>query len=303
MKNKTIAAILTASLLTAALSGCGAGSDTTSSAASSAASGAADAASEAAATTEVTEVLCSTNGAPNPFTYVDEDGNIVGYDIELVEAAFDLLPQYDLQIEVVSDALAEVDSGRAQLSANNWGYKDERAEKYIYSDASFQNNYVVAVPVDNTDITQFSDLQGKSTPAGTGSNYTIAEENYNATLSEDEEPINLIYEDSDLLLQLQNVEGGKYDFLIIDEQMFNQYVEEYGLNLKGVELSDEDMALIGTPYSYIIFEKSDAGRELQIAFNEALAEILTNGTADAISDKYFSGDYAPEPGVKAPSEQ
>ena len=104
-----------------------------------------------------------------------------------------------------------------QLGANNFAYNPERAEKYIYTDPTFENQFVIAVHEDNTDIKSFADLPGKSTENQPGVNFTTAMEKFNENNPDKEIDIN--YTEADIYAMLQNVESGKFDFNLIDKAM------------------------------------------------------------------------------------
>jgi polar amino acid transport system substrate-binding protein len=87
---KQAIAVLTASVLLAVSAvGCASSSGTSESESTADAS-----ASESVKSTdqEVTVIHAATSGNPRPFTYVDDDGNLAGQNIELIQAVFDRLP-------------------------------------------------------------------------------------------------------------------------------------------------------------------------------------------------------------------
>ena len=45
--------------------------------------------------TEVTTIKAATSGTTNPYTTIGDDGENTGYDIEVLKAVFDRLPQYN----------------------------------------------------------------------------------------------------------------------------------------------------------------------------------------------------------------
>ena len=48
---------------------------------------------------EKEQITIATAAMPRPFTYVDESGKLVGYDIEVAEAVFSRLPQYEVKFQ------------------------------------------------------------------------------------------------------------------------------------------------------------------------------------------------------------
>lgn len=243
---------------------------------------------------EKTKITVASSGSPKPFVYVDDKNELTGYDIEVVKALFEKLPEYELSFEKTefTSVLSGLDTDRYQIGANNFAMNEERKEKYIYSDPIFQNHYAIAVPEDKDGITSFENLKGKSTEVSPGLNYATALENYNKENPDDQ--VKIDYSEADLLNVLQSVESGKYDFQLIDKAMGQQYIDEHNLKLKLIDLSESDTKRIGTPYSYLLISKSDDGQALADKVNTSLKEIIEDGTVKKISEKYFGEDFAPK---------
>lgn len=240
------------------------------------------------------EISVGTSGAPKPFSYVDEDGELTGYDIEVVKAIFEELPEYSVTFENTefTSVLSGLDTNRYQIGANNFALNDERQEKYIYSDPIFENQYVIAVPEDNETIQSFDDLAGLTTEVSPGLNYATALENYNEENPDNQVTIN--YSEAELLNVLQNVDSGRYDFQLIDKTMGQQFIEEHNLNLKLIDLSEEDSERIGTPYSYLLLSRSETGEELVDEVNAAIQTLIEDGTLSQISEEFLGDDFAPK---------
>jgi len=254
-------------------------------------------AAEAGSATPIV-VYAATGGSPRPFTYVDETGKLVGHNIELIEAVFARLPQYKLQLEVTDfpSIFAGLDADRYQLGVNNFALNEERKQKYIYSEPIFKNRYVAAVAASNnswsSEIRTMADLAGKSTINAVGTNMATAITNYNKA-----NPGALIiqnFTESNTLVALQKVESGQYDFDLMDKPMFDFYIRDFKLNLKGIELSNELSGdIMQTPFSYLIASKGN--EKLVEEINKVLRQIYADGTSKRICEKYFSGDYTPNP--------
>ena len=87
---------LTAGILTGALAisvtACGGNSADTNNASTNA-----DVSAETENSGDVTVINAVTGGSPKPYISVEEDGSYSGYDIEVLQAVFDRLPQYSLK--------------------------------------------------------------------------------------------------------------------------------------------------------------------------------------------------------------
>jgi polar amino acid transport system substrate-binding protein len=245
-------------------------------------------------TTGKEKIVIATSGSPSPFSTVDGQGELMGYDIDVAKAIFAQLPQYEVRFEITEfpSILAGLDSQRYHVGANNFAMNEKRKEKYFYSAPIFQNQYAIAVAKNNNDIKQFSDLNGKSTEVYPGLNYATALELYNQQYPNN--PVKITYSEADLLPVLQHVETGQYDFQLIDKVMLSQLINEHNLNLKTIELSNDDADRIALPYSYLLISKGNKGEQLTKDINEGIKKIISNGELTKISVHYFGADYSPK---------
>jgi len=121
-----------------------------------------------AATSEATsgkkEIIVATNASPKPFNY-EENGELTGYEIEVVRAIFKDSDKYDVKFEKTewSGVFAGLDADRYQMAVNNISYTKERAEKYLYAAPTAKNPNVLVVKKDDNSIKSLDDIGGKST--------------------------------------------------------------------------------------------------------------------------------------------
>ncbi|MBD5543348.1 MAG: transporter substrate-binding domain-containing protein [Lachnospiraceae bacterium] len=82
---------------------------------------------------EVTRIIVGSGNMYNPYCYVDEEGNAVGYEYDVLKAIDELLPQYEFEYQTMAfdQLLLSLDSGKIDLAAHQYEYTDERAEKYL----------------------------------------------------------------------------------------------------------------------------------------------------------------------------
>ena len=239
-------------------------------------------------------VVAATSGSPKPFTY-EEDGELTGQNIELIKAVFEKLSQYKLKIVKVefSSIFSGLTSGRYQIAVNNLAKNAEREKNYLFTDPIFKNSYVVIFKNGSDKAKtadEWSDLAGLSTVGSSGVNSTTAIEEYNK--ANPDNTIELNYSSEDLKSQLEGVESGKYDFLVMDKPMFEYYQKEYSLDLTGKTISgDLSTALMSEPYSYFVVGKEET--QLAEDINAALKEVVEDGTSKQINEKYFDEDYSP----------
>ncbi len=309
---KALATILTATTVAASLAACGssdgaqgsasaAGSDSSSAAADSSAadSSAADngaTESDVADSTSgdgVTVIKAATGGSPKPYITVDENDELTGYDIEVLKAAFELLPEYELEIEITdfTSVFTGLTAGNYQIGVNNFSYNAERAENYLYSVPYDEISYVFVYKNGADPITSFASAAGKTFENGAGVSVTNAVEQWNE--KNPDEAINITYSDADTAVWLQHVEDGSVDFSIIDGPMYTAYIDEYGFDLGKAEIPEDEASLISDNlYAYFILPKDQT--ELRDKLDAAILELKQNGTLKELSEEFFGGaDQSP----------
>ena len=294
MKKKIISLVLTVGLTLGTLTGCGQSaaqaSEGTQETAQETTQVQAEETAQADAPAEVTVIHAATSGAPRPFTYVDEDGNLTGQNIELIKAVFDKLPQYELVIEKTEfpSIFTGIDAGLYDLGVNNIAKNPDREAKYLFTDPEMVNHYIAVVNknIDITEITDLTELAGKKYIGSAGNDKTTVVEKYN-----DEHPdqqIIIDYTESDLLTQLNDVEAGKEDFLIIDAPMYNGYYgPEFNFDVNTFDLSN----VKSSSYSYFIVAKDNT--QLAEDINAALKQVIEEGISTEIDIKFLGEDYSP----------
>ena len=190
--NKLITTVLGAALIGASLTGCGKVSNTTNieattvsveSASNSESGSVENEVAEVTNEVEVRKIYAVTGASPRPFTYYGDDDQVIGQNIELVEAVFEKLPQYELVWEVTDfpSIFAGLDSDKYQLGVNNFAKNPEREEKYYFTDPIFSNAYIVVAnkDVELPDSLSVEDLGGLKFVGHAAVNVTTLIENYN----------------------------------------------------------------------------------------------------------------------------
>jgi len=215
-----------------------------------------------------------------PWTYEDESGKLVGFEVEVASAVAEKL---GVEAEFVTGEwdglLAGVKAGRYDVMANGVGYTEERAQAYYYSDFYAFNRTALVVKGDNTDITSFEDLKGKTTCNSANSTYQLIAEEYGATVKDVESLAGTI----DELL------AGRVDATLNAEVSINDYMREKPDADIKIAAFHEDVEKVG-----MIMPYGEDSATLRDAINKALDELRADGTLSKISEKYFGMDITSE---------
>ena len=216
----------------------------------------------------------ATEGTYRPFSYHDESGDLVGFDVEIAEAVADKLGLEISFQETQWDAIfAGLEAGRFDVIGNQVSINAEREEKYLFSEPYSVSPGVIVVPEDDDSISSFDDLAGKTTAQSLTSNwYELAQES-GATVEAVEGWAQAVA----LLKQ------GRVDATINDKLTFLDYETTDGPTGLKIAAETDDPAS-----SAFAFTKD---REALVdAVDEALAELREDGTLAEISEKYFGAD-------------
>lgn len=238
-----------------------------------------------------TKLVVATDSDTAPFTYKKGD-KFQGYDIDVVNAIFKGSDKYEVSFETVafSSILVGIDADRYHIAANNFNYNKERAEKYIFSDPISRSNYAIT-SAEGVEYDSLSDLSGKSTEVLPGSNYAQILEDWNkANKTKKPIKINYVASNTGITSRLQNIEKGKIDFILYDAISAEHIVEDQGLDLEVTDVDDK----VGSEkdgLEYLLFAKTDEGKELAKFVNKRIEKLKKDGTLAKLSKKHFGGDY------------
>lgn len=234
--------------------------------------------------TEAKTIVIGTGNAFKPYCYLDDDGNLAGYEIEVLKEINKKLPQYKFEFEQLEfkNILLSLESNKVDVGAHQFEKNPERESKYLFGTESY-TTFILRITVgkDRTDISSLKDLEGKKVQVGSGSNDAYVLEQYNKVHNN---AINLVYTaSSDPATTIKSIEDGRIDAFISIKRVVDSYNQTYGDKLKTV--GDP----ISTSSTYYIFRKNDT--QLQADFDKALKELKEDGTLGKISTQVLGGDY------------
>lgn len=227
------------------------------------------------------KLVVGIEGTYPPFTYHDPDTNeLIGLDIEIAKAIGEKL---GVEVEFVESAwdslMPGMDSGRLDTIINDVGVSDERKEKYDFTDTYLYIPKQVVVKGDNEEIKGEDDLEGKKIATTATNVFNPWFEQRGAVIVGIDTPA----EAASLLL------SGRADFVNFDPLVLKSYLDEH---------PDADMKVafvIPDSYEQIAIPVRKGETRLLEAFDQALDELLADGTLTEISNRYVNGDYTKVP--------
>ena len=212
-----------------------------------------------------------------PFSYLGDDGKYTGFDVEIAQAACDLLG-WDLQVFGVNwdQKLVQLDAKECDCVWSGMTILDSMKEAGYTLSAPYYDNTQVIMVKEGSDIKSSADLAGKvvAVQLGTSGDTLLSEggdlESLTATFK------SLIRSDS-FLKCFTELGGGAVDAVIVDKPVATDYAQK---NSGFTILSEE----LGAEQYGIAFRSGD--QELCNTIEDAVQQLVDNGTYAKIAAKY-----------------
>ena len=212
-----------------------------------------------------------------PFSYLGEDGQYTGFDVEVCKAVCDLLG-WDLQVFGVNwdQKLVQLDAKECDCVWSGMTILDSMKEAgYVISTPYYDNTQVIMVK-EGSDIKSSADLAGKvvAVQLGTSGEALLADGGDLADLAATFADLTTC---DSFLKCFTELGGGAVDAVIVDKPVAVSYAESN----KGFTVLDEGL---GAEQYGIAFRAGD--EELCATVEDAVAQLVANGTYDEIAAKY-----------------
>ena len=218
----------------------------------------------------------ATDTAFRPFEYTDEDGALVGIDMEILAAiAEDQGFTYTVEPLGWDGSIAACRAGQKDGMIAAASITDERvAEGWIFSDGYFTATQSMAIAQD-TPITGFEDLAGH--------NVAVKAETMSQAYAESlaEQYGFTVKTYGSTLAVFMAVAGGECAACFEDTPVIEDYIRSGGVFLQMVDGTANE----GAEYGFVVF--SPDKQELVDKFNAGLANIKASGVYDEILAKYI----------------
>ncbi len=224
----------------------------------------------------------ATPGTLYPTSYYDDEKELVGYEIDMLEEIGERL---DLEIEYqeigVAEAFTAVDSGKVDISVNNFDTTPERLEKYNMSvpyKYSIGGMIVREDGSSNIEAADLSDWKGKKAGGGAGTQYMKIAEKQGADPVSYDNVTNDVY--------LRDVSTGRTDFIPND-----YYTQVIAVKFITAQYPDIKVKMGTAKYNpteqAIVMSKKDDS--LKKKLDAVIEEMKADGTLKEISEEYYAG--------------
>jgi len=219
-------------------------------------------------------IVFASDVAYAPMEFVDESGEMVGFDIDLLaELAKVGGFEYKIQNTAWDGIFAGLAAGAYDAVISSVTITEERKQQMDFTEPYINAGQVLVVRAETEGITTLEDLFGKKAGVQLGTTADITVSEYDQIEKKAYDQIPFAFED----LLNGNVEG-----VIVDSVVAADYVSAND-NYKG------KLKVVGEPFTDEFFgiavQKGNA--ELLATLNDALAEVIASGKRDELINKWL----------------
>ena len=215
-----------------------------------------------------------TDATYEPFESIDESGNFVGLDIELIEM---VAAEMDMELEIKNvnwdGIIPGLLNGNYDCLISAMTITEERQKQISFSDPYFSIRQVIVVKEENNQIKSPADLIGKTVTAQIGTTGDLYASNIKG--------INMKRFDTNPLA-VQELLNNNADAVVMDDLVASKAINR-NPGLKMIVIND-----IETEYYGIGVKKENT--ELLEKINQALETLKTSGKLTELTQKYKPGN-------------
>ncbi|TYA10125.1 transporter substrate-binding domain-containing protein [Paenibacillus faecis] len=276
MKPSSLGAVIVI-LLAGVIAGCGGGSQS---------NGVQKEGQVQAAGENRTKIIVGTGTSFPRICFIDENGKLTGYDVELVREIDKRLPEYEFEFQTqeFANLLLSLETRKIDFVAHEMEKNPERTEKYLFNKepyAHWRNRIIVAKDHDDS-IQTLDDLKGKKVLTGATSAAAQILEIYN---KENGNAIDIVYQNGAANDTVSQITTGRVEATIGADFTLPLIDPEGKLKTTGEPLSEGDILFV--------FRKNDPeSQKLSDAIDKAIRELKSDGTLSKLSREWLGDDFS-----------
>ncbi|MGG3470342.1 transporter substrate-binding domain-containing protein [Neobacillus pocheonensis] len=233
--------------------------------------------------TKVQKIIVGTGTQFPNVCFIDKNGKLTGYDVELVRKIDEKLPEYQFEFKTMefSNLLISLETNKIDFIAHQMEVNEERQKKFLFNNEPY-NIFPLHVTVkqDNNQIESIADLKGKKVIVSATSNSAVFIEKYN---KEHNAGINIVYAGNGPDSTINQIKTGRADATI---------TTPFSVDFLNKQV-DAQEKVVGEPLLnskvYFLLRKDET--PLQKRIDEAIVELKKEGVVSELSKKWLGADY------------
>lgn len=239
----------------------------------------------------VKKIKIAYDQASKPISWLDENGNPTGYDVEVMKLVDELLPEYEFEFIGTSsdDLLVGVQQGKYQAGVKNAFWTEERSKIYIYPKEFLGlSSTGLVLKRENENIKSLSDFASAGLTlapiAANNAQYTVIDE-YNKANPDNQ--VKLKAGDEFSVDVVQWVNEGRADGGVMIEGPFKKQVMEENSPYHNLanDVVYNEFSVIKTWPLFNVDEQKFAD-----AYDKAVKQLKEEGKTNELSEKFYGRD-------------
>ncbi|RLL43897.1 amino acid ABC transporter substrate-binding protein [Oceanobacillus piezotolerans] len=240
---------------------------------------------------EVRTVKVAYDQSSKPISYLDDNGNATGYDVEVMKLVDELLPEYEFEYvgTTSEDLLIGVQQGKFQVGVKNAFWTEERTENFLYPEEFLGLSSIgLVLTNENAHIKTLEDFASEGFTlapiAANNAQYTVIEE-YNQ--ENPDNPVKLQAGDQFSVDVIQWVNEGRVDGGVTIEGPFQKQViaedGPYHNLINDVVYNEFDVIK-----TWPLFNLDE--QEFAAAYDEAIKQLKEEKKLSELSTEFYGRD-------------
>lgn len=231
------------------------------------------------------EIIVGTSPSFPNVTFIDQNGKLTGFDVELVKAINKRLPDYQFKFQTMDFAnlLLSLNTNKIDFVANEMEKNKERSQKYLFNKVpyAFWKTYIIVAKTNNQPIHSLDDLKGKNVLTTATTAEATLLENYNKTHNN---AIHIVYTNGASNDTVSQITSGRVDATLGADFSLSLIDPQGKLKIVGKPLASNGV--------YFVFRKNDKNEQvLANQIDKALEQIKVDGTLSKLSVEWLGKDY------------
>ncbi|QHT64091.1 transporter substrate-binding domain-containing protein [Paenibacillus lycopersici] len=234
---------------------------------------------------DVKKIIVGTGTQFPKVCFLDENGKLTGFDVELVKEIDKRLPGYEFEFQTMdfSNLLLSLETKKIDFVAHEMEQNPDRAAKYLFNKEAYAHwKTKIIVPKDSKNtFNSLDDLKGKKVlTTATSAEATLLEQ-YNKS---HDNAIKIVYTNGAANDTVSQLTSGRVDATLGADFTLSLIDPQGKLQSEGEALEEADVQFV--------FRKDDEdGQKLADAVDGALKEIKSDGTLSKLSVQWLGADY------------
>lgn len=233
---------------------------------------------------EVKKIVIGTGNQFPQVCFIDENGKLTGFDVELLRLIDERLEQYEFEFQVLdfTNLLLSLKTKKIDLVAHQMEKNPERVAEYLFNEVpyAYWKNKIVVAKENKEAIQSLDDVKGKKALTTATSAAAQLLQNYNEA---NDNAIEIIYQSgasNDLPAQISS---GRADFTIAPDFTLGLIDPEGLLKTVGNPLSETEIL-------YVFRQEDAESKALANAIDITIKDLRADGSLAALSVEWLGFD-------------